>query len=217
MYFSAAMFPPFTEIPFTYILNALVLIFSITAFYYKPLYNALLFHPYEVFRGNRVHTLLTSALIHRGWKHLLINSYMLFFMSKNLEYIILETNQTPIQIRLTCLTLLLCSIAGSNFITGRKQKDNVTFTSIGISGATFAFMTFAMLYLPLDHPEQHYRYFPLYYGYQFALAILCIAVLLAFRKSANNHLVHLYGALTGCLFAVILRPVLISELIRHFQ
>eukprot|EP01133_Synstelium_polycarpum_P017862 gene17862-21296_t len=170
------MFPSFFQMPFTYVITISIFIVSIIGFYHKPLYHALLFHPYEVFRGKRIHTLLTSAFVHKGWKHLLINLYIFYIMAKDVETLILNENYSPVQIKIIWLFIFLFSAVLSNLITGWLQKDNINYTSVGASGITFSFTIFAMLYFPLDHSNKPHKFLPLYYGYDYTFAILAICI-----------------------------------------
>lgn len=101
------MFPSFNEIPITYLICGLILCSGIVGFYYKPYYQALIFHPYEVFQGRRKHTVITSAFVHRGWFHLLINIYIFFASMRDIEYIILEDDFNVITIKVICLTIFV--------------------------------------------------------------------------------------------------------------
>ncbi|HWW39433.1 rhomboid family intramembrane serine protease [Pedobacter sp.] len=214
------MFPPFIEMPLTYVFSGLIILLSIVGFYYKPLYNKLVYHPFEVFRGNRIHTLFTSVFLHKNWKHLIINIYFYYFMSKDMEYYILEKNYNQIEIKLICLFVLLFSVIASNLIVGWAQRYNLNFTSVGASGAVTAFAGFVALYFPIDHVSRPHKFMPLYYGYDFAFALLIIfAILTAIyrKKSLTNHKIHLTGLLIGFVLAVLFRPVLVNEIIYHLK
>lgn len=214
------MFPSFFQMPFTYVITISIFIVSIIGFYHKPLYHALLFHPYEVFRGKRIHTLLTSAFVHKGWKHLLINLYIFYIMAKDVETLILNESYSPVQIKIIWLFIFLFSAVLGNLITGWLQKDNINYTSVGASGITFSFTIFAMLYFPLDHSNKPHKFLPLYYGYDytFAILVICIAMFLIYRKkSKSNHKIHLTGALIGLALAILFRPVLVTEIIYHLK
>lgn len=211
------MFPPFLEMPLTYAITGLFILISIIGFYYKPLYNALIFHPYEVFRGKRMHTIFTSAFVHTGWKHLAINIYLFYTINRDIEYIIMEKDYNVAVIKCIYLIILLCGVIISNLIIGWEKRLDISFTAVGLSAGVFTFMGFAMLYLPLDHPKRHYKLIPLYYGYEFALALFIVLLLLMiiFKKSKTNHKAHFLGLMIGFVLAAVFRPKLISELINH--
>lgn len=214
------MFPPFLEMPLTYVFSGLIILLSIIGFYYKPLYNKLVYHPFEVFKGKRVHTLFTSIFLHKGWVHLLFNVYFFYFMSKDMEYIILEKNYNPVQVKAICLFVFIFSVVLCNLIVGWFQRENFSHTSVGASAAVTAFAGFAALYFPLDHVSRPHRFMPLYYGYDFAFALLVIFIVLTgiyWKKSKSNHRAHLTGLLIGFVMAMVFRPSLINEIIYHLK
>lgn len=214
------MFPPFTEMPLTYVFTGLIILLSITGFYYKPLYNKLVYHPFEVFRKNRIHTLFTSVFLHKNWMHLLFNIYLFYIMSKDIEYIILENHYNQVQIKLIWLFILLVGTVSINLITGWSYRKNIAHTTIGASGLAFAFTAFSVLYLPLDHLKRKHKFIPLYYGYEIFLAfcIIFICLMLLYRKNPkSNHKSHFYGLIIGSLFAIIFRPNVVIEIIYHLK
>jgi len=214
------MFPPFIEMPLTYVFSGLIILLSIIGFYYKPLYNKLVYHPFEVFRGNRIHTLFTSIFLHKNWMHLLFNIYLLYIMSKDIEYIILEKNYSQVQIKLIWFFVLAFGTVSVNLVTGWIYRKDVSHTTIGASGIAFAFTAFSILYLPLDHLKRKHKFIPLYYGYEIFLAFLIIFVCLMFiyrKNSKSNHKAHFFGLIIGSLLAIVFRPTLITEIIYHLK
>lgn len=213
------MFPPFTEMPFTYMLCGILILLSITGFYYRPLYNALLFHPVEFFKGKRILTIFTSAFVHNSWWHLFINIYIFYRVIRDIEYIILENTYSLISIKLICFITVFSGIVLPNLVVGLKNRENINYSTVGFSGAVFSSMGFSLLYLPLDHPQKPFTLLPLFYAYEFACVLFIVVTLMAlvFKKSKTNHIVHLLGLVTGFLLAIVFRPALIAELIDHFK
>ncbi|SOD19883.1 Membrane associated serine protease, rhomboid family [Pedobacter xixiisoli] len=212
------MFPSFAEMPFTYSICLLVIITSIIGFYNKRFYQLFVYHPYEVFRGKRLHTILTSALVHQKWWHLFFNLYVFYRINRDVEYIIMEYDFSFWIIELICVLVIFIGVVLPNLITGLKQKENIAFTSVGFSGAVFCSAGFCMLYLPLDLAPKTYLLFPFRYSYEFAFIGLAIFFLVAliFRNSKQtNHKLHLYAYVIGLLIAFTLRPKLVIELVTH--
>lgn len=212
------MFPLFTEMPFTYLICGLIIISSVTGFYYKPYYYLLIFHPYKVFKGERMHTLFTSAFVHTGWWHLIFNVYVFYNMSRDIEYVFMEKSPGFIENQGICLLLFALSILFSNIIVGYKQKNNLAFTSVGASAAVFAFMGFVSTYYPIAHLKSRPTLIPLYYGYEFTFVFIIITALFFFRKSKNsNNKAHFYGLIMGIITAVFLRFELVGEIINNIK
>jgi len=127
--------PTFSESPYSYIIVPIILVISIVGFYYKPVFHALLLHPYEICRGKRLHTLLTSALIHRNWVHLLINALLIFGLLFDL-FGVLKVEKGPILAYGLSLSLLLSFIIIPNLFLTYSYKDDFSYTAVGASGLT---------------------------------------------------------------------------------
>lgn len=214
------MFPAFAAMPFTYTICLLVIVISIIGFYYKPFYQFFIYHPYEVFRGNRMHTIFTSAFVHKNWWHLIFNIYIFYGVNRDVEYIILEDDFSQAIIKFICLLVVGLGIILPNLLMSTKQRNNLSFTSIGFSGATFCSLGFSGLYFPLDQSSKTYTLLPfLHYAYEFSLAVFFVIFLLAlvFKKSKTNHKLHLYALVIGYVTAIALRPNLILEIIDHLK
>lgn len=214
-----SMFPKINELPLTYALCLTVLLISIAGFYLIKVRQVLLLHPFEVFAKKRYYTLFTSAFIHRGWVHLLVNLYIFYGAARDVEYIILEERFPYKMIVLIYALLLLVSIILPNLIISAIKKSELAYTTLGFSGAVFGFLGFSLFYLPLDHPEKPYKVLPfLYYSYEFAGVLFLILILMpiVFKKSKTNHWVHFFGFVIGLLVAIVIRPELVKELWRHF-
>jgi len=210
------MFLPFKEIPFTYSMIALMSTVTLVGWAFKNFYNRLRFYPFKFLIRADSHTIITSAFVHINLLHLLTNLYLFYIMSYDLEYVLFEHyNQWYSRIFLFsffCATTIL-----TNLLSGWQHRKNLKWSTVGASGYIFALATFCLLYKPLDHSTTKASIIPLYYGYQFCLALLAGSYLYTFRKSDTNQYAHFYGAVLGILMAVIVRPQLVSELVNHFS
>ena len=213
------MFPSFIEMPFTYIICILVMVTSIIGFYFKPFYQFFIYHPYIVFKGKRIHTIFTSAFVHKNWWHLFFNLYVFYSVMRDVECIILEISHAIIIIKLICLLLVSSGILLPNLILGWFCRNKIQKSFVGFSGAGFCSMGFSILFLPLDHPKEHYKYIPLYFSYEFAISLFIVCGLLAtiFIKSSNNHKGHLIRLVAGFILAIAIRPGLILEIVNHIK
>jgi len=213
------MFPAFAAMPFTYTICLLVIVTSIIGFYYKPFYQFFIYHPYEVFRGKRIHTIFTSAFVHKNWWHLIFNIYIFYGVNRDIEYIILENDFSQAIIKFICFLVVLLGVTLPNLLMSIKQRNNLSFTSVGFSGATFCSMGFCMLYLPLDVSPKTYLLFPfLHYAYEFLFFALVVFFTISFvfkNSKTTNHKLHFNALVIGCLLAIVIHPKLIVEIINH--
>lgn len=139
--------PYFHEAPWSYIVVPIMLVTSIVGFYYKPFFHALLLHPYEVYRGRRLHTLLTSAFVHRNWLHLVNNLIIIFGLTYDLFGNLKQEYQKLTAYTLTPF-LIIVFIILPNLIQIYVKKDNFFYTAVGASGLSFGLYGFSAWFYP---------------------------------------------------------------------
>lgn len=202
-----SIFPTWQDTPQTYVLLIALLAGSVAGFYSKRFYQALIFHPYEVFRGRRIHTLLTSALIHRNWRHLLFNIIVIFLMSYDMGYVI-QQEYTSLHYLVILVPFMLSSIILMNLLIGYLNRNNFEYTYVGASGLTFSFIGISLAYFPTDTVGKSYflhQVLGLKYAYQCWIIIFVFLFILVFiGKKSTNHRLHLYAYLYGTLMAMVL-------------
>ncbi|MBD1434413.1 rhomboid family intramembrane serine protease [Sphingobacterium sp. DN00404] len=210
------IFPTFKEAPYSYIIVPIMLVSSVIGFYHKPYFHALLLHPYEVYRGKRLHTILTSAFVHRNWFHLLFNCIavqgLLYDVYGNLRQergLFYADLVTPI--------LTIAIIAIPNIAQIWKERMNFLFTSVGASGLSFGLFGFSFLFFPLQ--EIDHLFIPLIKNAsQYWLYVSIIIVLLSFVKQLRiNRTLHIIGYLIGSLLALLVRNESLFEFIDAFS
>ncbi len=64
---------------------AITIATSVWAFSNENIYANMILHPYSVWRGQRVYTVITSGMIHNDWMHLFFNMLSYFFFAFRLE------------------------------------------------------------------------------------------------------------------------------------
>jgi len=168
----------------------------------QKLLNRTILHPYTIIREKQYERLLTSGFIHQGWMHLIFNMIALYFFGQNVETIF--TYIHPDSGWLIYLIFYLSAIVVSDLPTLKKQMDNPSYFSLGASGGVSAVVFSWILFFPT---ETIYIYFIPLPG--FILGILYIVYSYYQSKNPNsriNHDAHLYGAIYGIIFTVLLRP-----------
>lgn len=175
----------------------ITLLTSLLAFNNPETYERLILSPYQVYRRQKIYTLLTSGLIHKDWQHLIFNMLSYYFFAFNLERIIGHWQFA---------VLYLVSLVLSDLPTVMKHREDFWYRTLGASGAIsavlFSFIMFdpmtKMMILPLPIPIPAIVFGVLYLVY-------CVY---AGRQRADtiNHDAHFYGALNGILITIILYP-----------
>ncbi len=175
----------------------ITLLTSLLAFNNPEIYERLILSPYQVYRRQKIYTLLTSGLIHKDWQHLIFNMLSYYFFAFNLERIIGHWQFA---------VLYLVSLVLSDLPTVMKHREDFWYRTLGASGAisavVFSFILFdpmtKMIILPLPIPIPAIVFGGLYLVY-------CVY---AGRQRADtiNHDAHFYGALNGILITIILYP-----------
>lgn len=209
--------PYFHEAPWSYIVVPIMLITSIIGFYHKPFFHALLLHPYEVYRGKRLHTLLTSAFVHRNWLHLLNNLFIIYGLGYDMFGNIEQEKNTLTAYILTPI-LFISMIAIPNLIQTFIKRQDFLFTAVGASGLSFGLYGFSALYFPLQ--KMNSPIFTIVHN-AFHASILLLILLFALtfisknNKIINKHL-HLSAYIIGIILALITRPNSLIEIFNLF-
>lgn len=199
------MIPAWNESQAAYCFTAIVLLVSITAFYYRPLFHAFAFYPFAVFKGRQLHTLITSSLVHVHWAHLLVNGLFLFVFLSEAEYMLVDDFGSGHG--LLWLFVLVTGIAVfSCLLSGFFNRHQVMHTSAGCSALIFGLVMFFFFYLPLDQAPFDDSLLPVVYSYQMGLAFFMGLTLLVLFKVGRAAPIHWYGALAGFCLALIIGP-----------
>lgn len=193
----------FTETPVATFILAITVISSIYAFSNPNLLGKFMLHPYSVYRKRHLYTVLTSALIHRDWGHLLFNMLTFFFFGFPLERLLVSISSWG---HLQFFFLYFLGIILSDLPTIFKQKDRGHYFSLGASGAIctvlFSFILFNpgmsiyLFFIPIPIPAVIFG--PIY-------LIYCAWA----AKSAQDHInhdAHFYGAITGVVLTILVYP-----------
>ncbi|WP_343538433.1 rhomboid family intramembrane serine protease [Sphingobacterium thalpophilum] len=206
------IFPTFSEAPYSYIVVPIILVCSIIGFYNKSFFHALILHPYEIARGKRIHTLLTSALVHRNGIHLLFNCIVIYGLGYdtfgNLDQ---EYGTTVAYIGTISIFLLLIILP--NLIQTISEKNDFSFTAVGASGLSFGLFGFSALFFPLQETSSHLFSFVQNTTHRWIVG-LGILILLTFvgKKKKTNKKLHLAAYLIGSIVALLVRHTSIIEM-----
>lgn len=161
-------------------------------------------NPYNIKHNRQYERFLTSGFIHLHFTHLLLNMMSFFFLGTAVERVFVVLFG-PTKGGVYFVLLYLLGIIVSDLPTYFKQKDNPGYNSLGASGGVaavvFAFiilqpMQYLCLFLALCMP-----------GFILGLLYIIYSYYQGRRSKDNiNHDAHLYGALFGLLFCIVVYP-----------
>lgn len=189
----------YNELPITvYLIGANVLL-SIIGFSSPAFIHKTIMWPYYVKRNKELYRMVTSGFIHADFVHLFFNMFTLFFFGLNLE-VLLEHLQLGGSV--TFLALYFGALLLSDLPSYWKHKDNYVYRSLGASGAVSAVVFATILFDPW---QSIYLYGALKISAAL-YAVLFVAYCVYMGKKANdniNHDAHLWGALFGLIYMII--------------
>lgn len=192
----------------------IIIITCITSYYawknasvqYKWMMN-----PYSISRNGTYFRFITSGFIHADGMHLIFNMFTLFFFGEVVENAFIAV-YGPVFGGILFVGFYILGIIVSDIPTYLKHRNSPNYNALGASGGVSAVVFSSILFYPLAD-------LCLY-------AILCLPgfiwgiIYLAYsyysgRKSSDNinHDAHLYGAVFGIVFTIILYPGVISNFI----
>ncbi len=192
----------------TIMLIILISLVSILAFSQPSVMEQFQFNAFKVFHRNQYYRLISHALVHANWEHLLVNMIVLFSFGKAVEhYFAINFGANG---RFYYLALFILSIIFSSLASLVKQRNNVYYNAVGASGATSAILFAAIFFDPwakiyffgiLPMPGIIFGALYLYYSYYMS------------RKNIDNigHDAHFLGAVFGFFAPVFLRPTLLND------
>jgi len=202
------------EISVTLIIIIITGVISLIAFNNRDLYNRFILYPPAVRRG-QWYRFITSGLIHKDWGHLIFNMFALYLFGEGkvttpdgqafyqgVEFRFAEIFG-PLG-KLLYLAMYIIAIVVSDIPTYIKQKDNYHFQSLGASGAVSAVIFAAIIFNPVNGIGLFF--IPVYIaGFLFAIIYLFVSSWLDRRGGDNiNHSAHIFGALFGIGFTIII-------------
>lgn len=176
----------------------LTAIISLAAFNNASIFHKLCMNPYVMHNSkNEKYRFFTVAFVHADFGHLLFNMLTLFFFGYNLENGILGST--------LYLLLYASSIVASGVVDFQNHKNNSNYISCGASGAVSAVMFANVLYNPWG--VVYIKFVIPIYFILFAVGYLIYSLYMS-KKANDNiaHNVHLWGALYGLAFMLIVKP-----------
>ncbi len=181
---------------------ALTCVISFSAFSNEKIVNDLIFYPPAIANQNQWYRFVTCGFIHADLMHLAFNMYSFYLFGNMVErafVTVFDEKGKLLYAVMYLLALVACLIP-----TYIKNKDNYHYRSLGASGAVSA-VIFAGIFL---YPTLGMGIFPFPFhipGFVFGPLYLIISAYLAKKGHGNiNHSAHIWGAVFGIVFLVII-------------
>ena len=203
----------------------LVLVIITSLISYQAIQNpnmlAQLVHsPYREKHHKEYYRMLTSGFIHssRTWSHLLINMLVLYQFGEVVENVFVQLFGATMG-RINYLGLYLLTIVCAGIPSYFKHKDNPSYSALGASGGVSGIMFVYTLFFPW---AMLLLFFIIPCPAIIAAVLYIVYSYWADRNQNDNvgHDAHLYGALFGLAFALILKPsifnIFLNKLVEGF-
>lgn len=198
------------EFTITLVIIILTAIISFTAFNNEKITNDLIFWPPMIKEKNQYYRFITSGFIHADIAHLAFNMITLYFFGRAMELFFVA--------KIGKIGFLLFYIAGiivSEIPSYIRHRNNYNYRSLGASGAVSAVLFSFILLAPWQTlyvfflPVPAIIFAALYIGYSIYMD----------RKGGDhvNHSAHLWGAVWGIAFTIIMEPSVVSHFMEQLM
>lgn len=174
---------------------------SFSAFSNEKLMNDLIFYPPAVAKNGQWYRFFTCGLIHADYAHLIFNMLSLYLFGRFVEEQfadIFGSKGKMLYLLMYVIALAVCLLP-----TYSKNRDNYHYRSLGASGAVSAVVFAGLLVAPTI--EVGFFFIPpIIPGFIFGPLYLIITAVLDKKGGGNiNHSAHLWGALFGLAFVIV--------------
>jgi membrane associated rhomboid family serine protease len=196
----------------TNIIVAITVVLSFMAFSNQELVRKFIFNPYAINKRNQYYRFITSGFIHNDHMHLIFNMISFYFFGAGVEIIFSHVFGDLGSIYFVALYIL--GIIVSDVPTYFKNQNNPGYNALGASGGVSAVVFAFILFLPLEKINLYF-FVPIP---GFILGALYIFYSWYSSRKANdnvNHDAHLYGALFGLIFCIVLYPEAVPNFFRQ--
>lgn len=182
---------------------------SLYAWKRPDIFQRWLLNPYAVRHRNQYERFITSGFIHSDYMHLLFNMFTLYFFGPIIEQAygyLFDGSGVWLFLVLYFAGMIIADIP-----TFLKNRNNPNYNSLGASGAVSAIVFSSIMFRPLNE----ICLFGLLClpGFILGGLYLLYSFYQGKRMADNiNHDAHLYGALFGVVFTIVIWP----EVVPHF-
>jgi membrane associated rhomboid family serine protease len=190
------------QLSITVIIVIITAIISFTGFSNPKVIDDLIFYPPAVSKRNQWYRFFSCGLIHADWGHLLFNMLSLYFFGPVVENAF--SDFFPEGGKWLYLLLYVTALMASLLPTYNKHKDDYYYRSLGASGAVSAIIFAGLLLSPSSEVFLFFIPIPIP-GFIFAPLYVLLSAYMDRRGGGNiNHSAHLWGALYGFAFTIVI-------------
>ena len=197
------------ELSITLIIIIITCLVSFGGFNNQKLVDDLIFYPPAITQRNQWYRFFSCGLIHADIGHLIFNMLSLYLFGKFVEesfVYVFEEKGKILYLVMYVLALFVCLLP-----TFAEHKDDYYYRSLGASGAVSA-VIFAGLLLEPRNKVGFFFIPPIIPGYIFGPLYLIISSVLEKKSRDNvNHSAHIWGALFGLMFVIVMALVLKTD------
>lgn len=194
----------------TYALMAIIGVVTYYAWQKTEVHQGFMLNPYLVSTKRQYHRLITSGFVHNNGMHLFLNLFTLYFFGGAIEKIFyIYFGEMG---NILYLSLFFSAIIVANIPSFIKHRHQPNYNSLGASGGVSALVLAFILFDPLrDLCLYAILCLP---GYILGALFIGYSIIMGKRGQDNiNHDAHLFGALYGLVFIIILRPSTLESFI----
>jgi membrane associated rhomboid family serine protease len=198
----------------TFIILAVTVVVSLYAFGQNDLMRKLIMNPYLVHNRNQYYRFFTSGIIHNDHMHLIFNMLALYFFGPIVE-MVFNTVFGELG-TVYYIVMYILAVVVSDVPSYFKHRNNPGYNSLGASGAVSAVVFAFILFLPLEKINLYY-FIPIP-GFMLGALYLIYSYYQGRKGGDNiNHDAHIYGALFGVIFCVVLYPASIPHFFNEIK
>ncbi|WP_338874392.1 rhomboid family intramembrane serine protease [Spirosoma sp. SC4-14] len=173
--------------------------------------NRWIMNPSQVARRGQYYRFVTSGFLHADWGHLIFNMISLYAFGGLMEQVfssLFGRNGALFYIGFYLLAIIISDIP-----TFLKYRKDSSYNSLGASGGVSAIIFAAILISPLT--KIYLFFIPIGIpGFIFGPLYLLYSAYESRRGVGNvNHDAHIYGALFGVLFIILVYPPVLPQFI----
>jgi membrane associated rhomboid family serine protease len=194
----------------TLMLVIIISMTSILGLYNREVIQQFQFNAFQVYHKHQYYRMVSHALVHANWEHLLVNMIVLWSFGSVVEhYFQLNFGGNS---RWYYLALFVGSVIFSSLWSLIKQRNNFYYNAVGASGAVSAVLFAAIFFSPWN-PILIFGVLPMP-GVIFGLLYLYYSYYMSRKKLDNiGHDAHFLGAVIGFCAPIIIRPSLFWDFI----
>lgn len=192
------------ELSTTVVLIAITVLASYWSFKNPSILNRWMFTPYLIKNKNQYDRFVLSGFIHKDSMHLLFNMFTFYFFGAAVEqFLLYRLGFIPGTI--VFVLFYVAAIVIADIPTYLKHQNHSFYRALGASGGVAATVFASIILMPLAD----ICLFGIICLPGFALGILFLIYSVVQAKKGDdgvNHDAHLYGALIGIVFILIISP-----------